>query len=167
MIVGIVVVALAFLQMRYYVNGWFIGLSLITLAFGEMASSPRIQEYISSIAPKEKVALYMGYSFLPLAGGNLLGGLLSGKLYGSLSDKYTMLRKYLVENGHYKQEDISTMDDGVLFNSSLETFNMNAHQLTQILYDVYQPGSIWLVFVAIGLGTAVLLFLYNRFILKE
>jgi len=167
MIVGILVVALAFLQMRYYVNGWFIGLSLITLAFGEMASSPRIQEYISSIAPKEKVALYMGYSFLPLAGGNLLGGLLSGKLYGSLSDKYTMLRKYLVENGHYQLNEITEIDDAVLFDAGLEALNMNAHQLTQMLYDTYQPGMIWLVFVAIGLGTAVLLFLYNRFILKE
>ena len=167
MIIGILVVALAFLQMRYYVNGWFIGLSLVTLAFGEMASSPRIQEYISSIAPKEKVALYMGYSFLPLAGGNLLGGLLSGKLYGSLSDKYTMLRKYLVENGHYQLNEIAEIDDAVLFNASLDALNMNAQQLTQMLYDAYQPGMIWLVFVAIGLGTAVLLFLYNKFILKE
>ena len=167
MIIGIVVVALAFLQMRYYVNGWFIGLSLITLAFGEMASSPRIQEYISSIAPKEKVALYMGYSFLPLAGGNLLGGLLSGKLYGSLSDKYTMLRKYLVENGHYQLNEIAEIDDAVLFDASLDALNMNARQLTQTLYDTYQPGTIWLVFVLIGFGTAVLLFLYNKFILKE
>ncbi len=52
MIIGILVVALAFIQMRYFVNGWFIAVSLVTLAFGEMASSPRIQEYISSIAPK-------------------------------------------------------------------------------------------------------------------
>jgi len=167
MIVGIFVVALAFLQMYYYVNGWLIALSLVTLAFGEMASSPRIQEYISRIAPKEKVALYMGYSFLPLAGGNLLGGLLSGKLYGSLSDKYTFLRTYLVENEHYQLKDIAEIDDAVLFNSSLETLNMNAHELTQTLYNTYQPGTIWLVFVAIGLGTAALLLLYNRFILKE
>jgi len=167
MIVGILVVALAFLQMRYYISGWFFALSLVTLAFGEMASSPRIQEYISSIAPKEKVALYMGYSFLPLAGGNLLGGLLSGKLYGSLSDKYTMLRKYLVENGHSQLKDIAEVDDGVLFKSSQETLNLNAQQLTQILYDTYQPGSIWLIFAAIGLGTGMLLFLYNKFVLKE
>ena len=167
MIVGILVVALAFLQMRYYVNGWFIAVGLITLAFGEMASSPRIQEYISRIAPREKVALYMGYSFLPLAGGNLLGGLLSGKLYGSLSDKYTLLRKYLVENGYFNLKDIAGTDDAVLFNSSLDTLHMNANQLTQTLYDTYQPGVIWMVFTAIGLGTATLLFLYNRFILKE
>lgn len=167
MIVGIFVVALAFLQMVYYVNGWLIALSLVTLAFGEMASSPRIQEYISRIAPKEKVALYMGYSFLPLAGGNLLGGLLSGKLYGSLSDKYTLLRTYLVETEHYQLKDIAEIDDAVLFNSSLETLNINAQELTQTLYNTYQPGTIWLVFVAIGLGTAALLLLYNRFVLKE
>lgn len=166
MIVGIFVVTLAFLQMRYYINGWFIALSLVTLAFGEMLSSPRIQEYISRIAPKEKVALYMGYSFLPMAGGNLLGGLLSGKLYGNLSDKYTLLRTYLVENGHFQLNEIADMDDAILFKTSLETLNMDAPGLTQTLYNTYQPGTIWLVFSAIGLGTATLLFLYNRFILK-
>ncbi|RPJ43793.1 MAG: MFS transporter, partial [Candidatus Latescibacterota bacterium] len=39
-------------------------LGIFLFAFGEMISSPRIQEYITWIAPKEKAGLYMGSNFL-------------------------------------------------------------------------------------------------------
>lgn len=167
MIVGILVVCLAYFQFSFYVNGWFVAMALAVLAFGEMASSPRIQEYISRIAPKEKVALYMGYSFLPLAGGNIFGGLLSGKLYGTLSDKYYFLRQYLVEKNYNSMEEISGLDDGILFQESLTRLSMEPDQLTRILYDIYHPGNIWLIFASIGLGTAILLFVYNKFVLRD
>jgi len=56
----------------------FFGIFLF--AVGEMISSPRIQEYITWIAPKEKAGLYMGSNFLPIG----LGGALSGVVYTSL-----------------------------------------------------------------------------------
>ncbi|GAB4372111.1 MAG: peptide MFS transporter [Calditrichia bacterium] len=56
----------------------FVGILLF--AIGEMASSPRIQEYITWIAPKEKAGLYMGSNFLAVG----LGGALSGVTYTSL-----------------------------------------------------------------------------------
>lgn len=55
-------------------------LGIILFAVGEMISSPRIQEYITWIAPKEKAGLYMGTNFLALG----LGGALSGVTYTSL-----------------------------------------------------------------------------------
>lgn len=167
MVVGIFVVVVGLGQMYYHINGWYVALSLIILAFGEMASSPRIQEYISTIAPRDKVGLYMGYSFLPMAGGNVLGGLLSGQLYGKVSDKYAFLRNYLVQNGLDQEDRISGVDDGILFRQSLEKLQLTAGELNRLLYDTYHPGKIWLVFAAIGVGTGSLLFLYNRFILPE
>jgi POT family proton-dependent oligopeptide transporter len=53
----------------------FLGIALF--AIGEMICSPRIQEYITWIAPKDKAGLYMGSNFL----ATMLGGYLSGKLY--------------------------------------------------------------------------------------
>jgi MFS family permease len=53
---------------------------ILLFAIGEMVSSPRIQEYIMWIAPKEKAGLYMGANFLPVG----LGGALSGVTYTSL-----------------------------------------------------------------------------------
>ena len=55
-------------------------LGILLFAIGEMISSPRIQEYITWIAPKEKAGLYMGSNFLAIG----LGGALSGVTYTSL-----------------------------------------------------------------------------------
>lgn len=54
-------------------------LGIFLFAIGEMTSSPRIQEYITWIAPKEKAGLYMGSNFLSIA----IGGALSGVVYTS------------------------------------------------------------------------------------
>ena len=55
-------------------------LGVFLFAIGEMISSPRIQEYILWIAPKEKAGLYMGTNFLATAIGALLSGLYTGLL---------------------------------------------------------------------------------------
>ncbi len=58
----------------------FLGITLF--AIGEMIASPRIQEYITWIAPKEKAGLYMGSNFLSTGLGGLLSGLIFTNLYG-------------------------------------------------------------------------------------
>ncbi len=64
---------------------WIVALGLFTFAIGEMMASPTSQEYVGRIAPKNKIALYMGYYFVAVALGNLFGGILSGQLYGTLA----------------------------------------------------------------------------------
>jgi proton-dependent oligopeptide transporter, POT family len=58
-------------------NPAWIFLGILLFAFGEMISSPRIQEYILWLAPKEKAGLYNGTNFLAVG----LGGLFSGFIY--------------------------------------------------------------------------------------
>lgn len=166
MVFGILVMAIGFGQMSFSTAGLVIIGSAVILAFGEMASSPRIQEYIGRIAPREKVALYMGYSFLPVAGGNLIGGLLSGSLYASLSNKYTFLKDYLSLK-NIKIANAAELDDGQLYQVALEKLNLSSSELDAILFNQYNPGSIWLVFASIGIVTSVLLFVYNRFLLSR
>jgi len=72
---GFVVIGIAIFTSPMWV---FLGITLF--AIGEMISSPRIQEYITWIAPKEKAGLYMGANFLATG----IGGALSGPLYTSL-----------------------------------------------------------------------------------
>ncbi len=64
---------------------WMVVGGLFIFAIGEMMASPTSQEYVGRIAPKDKVALYMGYYFVASALGNLFGGILSGQLYGKLA----------------------------------------------------------------------------------
>ena len=79
---GLFVAAIGFFILGLSVTtspGWvFLGIFLF--AVGEMISSPRIQEYIMWIAPKEKAGLYMGTNFLATAIGALLSGLYTGLL---------------------------------------------------------------------------------------
>ncbi len=58
---------------------------IVIFGVGEMMASPTSQEYVGRIAPKDKVALYMGYYFVSMALGNLFGGILSGQMYGKLA----------------------------------------------------------------------------------
>lgn len=51
---------------------------IFVFAIGEMVSSPRIQEYILWIAPKEKAGLYMGTNFLAIFIGAVLSGIYTG-----------------------------------------------------------------------------------------
>jgi dipeptide/tripeptide permease len=64
----------------------FVFLGILFFAFGEMISSPRIQEYITWIAPKDKAGLYMGMNFLATMIG-ALSGVIYTSIYGHFSDQ--------------------------------------------------------------------------------
>jgi proton-dependent oligopeptide transporter, POT family len=62
-------------------------LGIFIFAVGEMISSPRIQEYITWIAPKEKAGMYIGMNFL----ATMIGSLLSGFIYTGLSGYFNSM----------------------------------------------------------------------------
>ncbi|MCB9854345.1 MAG: MFS transporter [Phycisphaerales bacterium] len=94
MIVGMIIAAIG-IGLPALAGGTMIGpiggmlivviVGIVIFAIGEMMASPTSQEYVGRIAPKDKVALYMGYYFVAVALGNLFGGILSGQLYGKLT----------------------------------------------------------------------------------
>ncbi len=63
----------------------FVFLGILFFAIAEMIASPRIQEYITWIAPKEKAGLYMGMNFLAVMVGGGLSGIYTA-LYGTFND---------------------------------------------------------------------------------
>jgi dipeptide/tripeptide permease len=85
---GLFMSALGFLVIGYarICAAAFIFLGIFLFAVGEMISSPRIQEYITWIAPKEKAGLYMGSNFLALMIGAALSGVTYTTLYGHFRD---------------------------------------------------------------------------------
>lgn len=84
---GLAIAAIGFLTLAYAVISFnqLVFLGVFLFAFGEMISSPRIQEYIMWIAPKEKAGLYMGTNFLAVFIGAVLSGLYTG-LLGTFAD---------------------------------------------------------------------------------
>jgi dipeptide/tripeptide permease len=59
---------------------WAAVLTLLVLAVGEIIQSPRYYEYISRLAPAGQQGTYMGFAFLPIGIGSLIGGWFGGTM---------------------------------------------------------------------------------------
>lgn len=79
-ILGTVVSSLAWLMLAFRPTVWGAVFSLIFLATGEIIQSPRYYEYISRLAPPNQQGTYMGFAFLPIGVGSLIGGWFGGKV---------------------------------------------------------------------------------------
>ena len=55
-------------------------LSIVVLALGEIIQAPRYYEYIAKLAPAEQQGTYMGFAFLPIGIGSLVGGWFGGRV---------------------------------------------------------------------------------------
>ncbi|MGH9699820.1 MAG: MFS transporter [Candidatus Acidiferrales bacterium] len=54
--------------------------ALAVVSLGEITQSPRYYEYISRLAPTGQQGTYMGFAFLPIGIGSLVGGYVGGHL---------------------------------------------------------------------------------------
>lgn len=147
-------------------NGFFLILSIFIFAIGEMSSSPKISEYVARIAPKDKIALYMGCSFIPYAGGNFFAGQISGGVYQHLSDKTSLLQLDVAAKGLDIPAISTSFTQTDYFNRAAELMGMNGRQLTDYLWITYHPNRIWYIVFGIGLLTVVLMMLYDRFLIR-
>jgi POT family proton-dependent oligopeptide transporter len=92
-------------------------ITLIVVALGEITQSPRYYEYISRLAPSGQQGTYMGFAFLPLGIGSLIGGKFGGFLI---------------------------------------------HHFGEVEHN---PAGMWWVITGVGVLTAILLWMYDRFVL--
>ena len=148
-------------------NGFYVILGIFIFSIGEMASSPKFTEYIGRIAPKNKEALYMGTSFLPVAAGNKFAGWFSGPVYQSMSDKISLLQHYVAKQGLQIPAISEKFTKNDYLKRAAELMHTDQHGLTQILWNTYHPYRIWILFSAIGVVTIIALFLYNHFVLGK
>ena len=79
-ILGTVITSASWLILAFWPTVWGAVLSLFVLALGEIIQSPRYYEYISRLAPPGQQGTYMGFAFLPIGIGSLIGGWFGGTL---------------------------------------------------------------------------------------
>jgi len=79
-ILGTVITSVSWLILAARPAVWAAVLSLFVLALGEIIQSPRYYEYISRLAPPGQQGTYMGFAFLPIGIGSLIGGWFGGNL---------------------------------------------------------------------------------------
>ena len=109
----------------------------------------------------------MGTSFLPIAAGHQLSGWLSGGVYEKIADKIYLLQQDIAAKGislppiseEVTKNDYLTMAAGKM--------GMSTQELSQYLWNNYHPSHIWYIYAGVGLGAVIMLWLYDRFILKE
>ena len=68
-------------------NAWVFMTSMFVFTLGEMIAHPKFISYVGLIAPKDKKALYQGYSFLYGVIGSGVGGVLGAALYVKFVEK--------------------------------------------------------------------------------
>jgi dipeptide/tripeptide permease len=163
---GIFVVAFGLALMFSNLNPWIIILGVLIFSLGEMASSPKVQEYVGRIAPSDRKALYMGTAFLPVALGHLGAGWISGRPFDSMAGKFTLLQRAVAERGFQIPDVSAAFTQTEYIDRARELFGMDAHQLNRYLWDTYNPSRVWILFSAIAVAASLLLFLYDRLILK-
>lgn len=84
MTLGIVLLVLGFLLIGFVPSFWPYVLGVVLVAAGEVLAYPGFLSYVSRIAPRDRVAVYQGFGFLPLFAGFLVGPIVGGWLYQSL-----------------------------------------------------------------------------------
>lgn len=77
--IGLGTIGMGILAISTY--AWVFVAGLVIFSIGEMTAHPKFISYIGLIAPPDKKALYLGYSFLYGVIGSGIGGILGATLY--------------------------------------------------------------------------------------
>jgi len=79
-ILGTLITGVSWLVLAFHPTMWGAIAGIFVLAIGEIVHQPRYYEYISRLAPPDQEGTYMGFAFLPLGIGSLIGGWFGGKM---------------------------------------------------------------------------------------
>jgi len=79
-ILGTLVSSVAWLVVAFQPTVFGAIVSIFILALGEITQAPRYYEYISRLAPAGQQGTYMGFAFLPIGIGSLVGGWFGGRM---------------------------------------------------------------------------------------
>ncbi len=173
MIVGICLATTGVLVAGWTTSGYVFLVGIMFFSLGEMFTGPKKNEYFALIAPPDKKGLYLGYVNIPIAIGQGFGSLMGGYLYGNWGEKAVLALKYLAQHtevGIAKGWDgtVGSLEAtlGVTRSASFarlqEVLGQDAIQVTQLLWDTYNPHYIWIPFAAIGVMSAIALYIFNE-----
>jgi len=85
MIYGISVFCIGLFILGMIPVWYMLAIGIFVFSIGEFLTHPNFISYVSRIAPHEKVALYMGFAFIPSAIGNFGGSIIGGALWDRLA----------------------------------------------------------------------------------
>jgi MFS family permease len=162
-LIGITISSLGLVAAGFTMNGTFVILGILMFSVGEMLSSPKMNEYLGVIAPPGEKGLYMGYANIPLAVGWGYGSIMGGRIYDRMGDKANLAIRYMQEHLNIGIE-IPRHD---AFSKLMEATGKNAVDATNLLWSTYHPYELWYQFAAIGMASAIGIFIYSKAVKKS
>ena len=142
-------------------------LAMVVFSVGEMLASPKFSEFLGNIAPPDKKAMWIGFSQAPILIGWTLEGKIGPQLYHLFSSKDIFARQMLVQCGlSPDQVTTAACPVGEAFKKLVEVTGQTPAALTQQLYQAHPVGLTWLIFSAVGVLSAVMIYFYGRWIQK-
>ena len=166
MITGFIIASIGIGITFYTGNGLYTILGIVIFAIGEMMTNPTFSSFIALISPKGKEALYMGTYFLPIFLGNFLTTFISGNLYQAWSDKLSLLQTEMAKRAIEMPEISQEFSKNDYFALAAEKLGITQVEMTQLIWDNYQPNKIWYVIVGIGIVTILALSIYDKMVIK-
>lgn len=161
-IVGIFIAACGLVLAGSSMSGAVCILGIFIFSVGEMASSPKKMEYLSSLAPPEKKGLYLGYANVPLAIGWAIGSKVGGYFYENFGDKTNFARRMLESDCGMTSEAAQAAAKIDVMPLLCDKLGVTQAEATRILFERYRPDRMWLWLAAIGIASMVGLMVYDR-----
>lgn len=161
-VVGIGISAVAIYALGMSMNGWWILGCIALFSLGEMAASPTKMRYLARIAPEGKKGLYMGYVNMTVGIGWSTGSIVAGEMYETGGDKINLAKRYLIEQADMASERVAALDRGEVLGVLQERLSIDPFEVRQLLWDTYEPYSMWMVFTIIGVASLLCLVVYDR-----
>ncbi len=156
---GIVVSSVGLIAAGFTTSGYFCLIGILVFSVGEMLASPKMNEYLGVIAPEGKKGLYMGYANIPQGIGWAVGSVYAGDVYERLGEKANLAIDYLSTN-----YSITGVERSEAMNRLMEASGLSAQEATNLLWDAYDPFSLWYRFAWIGIASAVGMLVYARWV---
>ncbi len=163
MLVGTMLATGALFLIGSFNWAWLCVIGILIFSVGEMLSSPKSSEFIGNIAPKNKTAMYLGFTQFPLGIGWTLEAKIGPWLYEKFASKDRFSLEMLADKG-MDQTKIDAIPQGEGFDHLVEFTQLPASQLTQALYDSHNVGAVWHIMGIVGIITCFGLFFYARWI---
>jgi len=161
-IMGVGMAIIATYGLGLSMGGWFILGCIGLFSLGEMMSGPGFSRYIVDIAPKGREGLYIGFSNFTVGIGWSIGSILAGHLYESGGDKVVLAKRYLVDQLGMAMDKVEALPKEEVMPKLAELAGTDLFGARDLLWNTYDPYSMWAIFAAIGLGALIMLTIYNK-----
>lgn len=161
-IMGIGMAIFATYGLGMSMGGWWILGCIGIFSLGEMMSGPSFSRYIVDIAPKGREGLYIGFSNFTVGIGWSIGSIIAGNLYQNGGDKVVLAKRYLVDHLGMGKDVVNMLPKEKVVPKLAEMAGTDAFGVRDLLWKTYDPYSMWTLFAAIGIGSLLMLTIYNK-----